>query len=259
MTSSPPNPSSQQLSPVPEALFAPPRHAERPKILVVEDEEHLAEGISLNLDAEGYAPVLARTGPAALERWRRGGIDLVVLDVMLPDVSGFAVCEQIRRAGGRVPILFLTAKGRAEDRVRGLEIGGDDYMTKPFHLKEFLSRVKALLRRQEWARPGALDQVGKIQFEACEVDFRTGDCLERNGGRDRLTEKEAAILKLLVQRGGHPVSRAEIMERLWPDGDAPTARTIDNFIVRLRKRFEEDPSRPRLIQTVFGVGYRFVT
>ncbi|HVY60367.1 MAG TPA: response regulator transcription factor [Planctomycetota bacterium] len=232
--------------------------ANRPKILVVEDEEHLAEGISLNLDAEGYAPVLARTGPAAIERWRRGGIDLIVLDVMLPEMSGFTVCEQIRRAGGRLPILFLTAKGRAEDRVRGLEIGGDDYMTKPFHLKEFLLRVKALLRRQEWARPGALEQLGRIQFGPCEVDFRTLECVERSGQRERLTDREAAILRLLIERGGAAVSRAEIMEKLWPEGDAPTARTIDNFIVRLRKRFEEDATRPRLIQTVFGVGYRFV-
>jgi DNA-binding response OmpR family regulator len=232
--------------------------ANRARILVVEDEEHLAEGISLNLDAEGYAPVLARTGPAALERWRRGGIDLIVLDVMLPEMSGFQVCEQIRRAGGRLPILFLTAKGRAEDRVKGLEIGGDDYMTKPFHLKEFLLRVKALLRRQEWARPGVLEQLGKIQFGPCEVDFRTLECVERGGGRDRLTDREAAILRLLIERGGAAVSRAEIMEKLWPAGDAPTARTIDNFVVRLRKRFEEDATRPKLIQTVFGVGYRFV-
>jgi two-component system alkaline phosphatase synthesis response regulator PhoP len=173
-------------------------------------------------------------------------------------MSGFTVCEEIRRAGGRLPILFLTAKGRAEDRVRGLEIGGDDYMTKPFHLKEFLSRVKALLRRQEWAKPGALERLGTIRFAGCEVDFRTSDCLERGGAKDRLTDKEAAILRMLIERGGQPVSRAEIMERLWPEGDPPTARTIDNFIVRLRKRFEEDPTRPRIIQTVFGVGYRFV-
>ena len=245
-------------SPATEALFAQ-RPADRPKVLVVEDEEHLAEGISLNLDADGYAPILARTGPAALERWRRGGIDLIVLDVMLPEMSGFQVCEQIRRAGGRLPILFLTAKGRAEDRVKGLEIGADDYMTKPFHLKEFLLRVKALLRRQEWARPGVLDQLGPIQFGPCQVDFKTLQCTERSGWRDRLTDKEGAILRMMVERGGAAVSRAEIMERLWPEGDPPTARTIDNFVVKLRKRFEEDPAKPKIIQTVFGIGYRFVT
>jgi two-component system alkaline phosphatase synthesis response regulator PhoP len=229
------------------------------RILVVEDEDHLAEGLSLNLTAEGFDVELARTGPAAVERWRRGGIDLIVLDVMLPEMSGFAVCEAIRRASGRLPILFLTAKGRAEDRVRGLEIGGDDYLTKPFHLRELISRVRALLRRQEWARPGMLEDVGTVKFGGCEVDFRTGDCLDRAGGRERLTEKEAGILRLLIEGGGNPVTREMIMQRLWPGDDAPTARTIDNFVLRLRKRFEDDPTKPRMIQTVYGVGYRFIT
>ncbi len=227
-------------------------------ILVVEDEEHLAEGVALNLAAEGYEPIIARTGPAGLECWRRGAVDLIILDVMLPDMSGFSVCEAIRRAGDRVPILFLTARGRAEDRVKGLELGGDDYLTKPFHLKEFLLRVKALLRRRDWAKPGALARAGPIKFGGCEVDFTTGDCVERGGARERLTDKEAAILKLLVESGGEPVARADIMARVWPGDEATTARTIDNFVLRLRKRFEEDPARPVHILTVYGVGYRFV-
>ncbi len=228
----------------------------RPKILIVEDEAHLAEGISLNLDAEGYDPIPARTGPEALERWRRGGLDLIVLDVMLPELSGFAVCEAIREAGGKEPILFLTAKGRPEDRVRGLELGGDDYLTKPFHLKEFLLRVRGLLRRRAWSA-GPPTPASPVRFGKCEVDFATGDCTERDGTRSRLTEKEAAVLRLLVERVGDPVSRSEIVQRLWPPNEAPTARTVDNFVLRLRKRFEDDPARPRYIQTVFGVGYRF--
>ncbi len=239
------------------APLFPPRRP--PRILVVEDEEHLAEGIALNLAAEGYEAEIARTGIAALDRWRRGGIDLIVLDVMLPEASGFTVCEAIREAGGREPILFLTARGRPEDRVRGLEAGGDDYLVKPFYLRELLSRVRALLRRQEWARPPIDPAAGPVRFgEGCEVDFRTGECTERGGARDRLTEKEAAILKILMEARGAAVSRDEIVRRLWPVGEAPTARTIDNFIVRLRRRFEADPARPRHIQTAYGVGYRFV-
>jgi two-component system alkaline phosphatase synthesis response regulator PhoP len=228
-----------------------------PKILVVEDEEHLAEGILLNLDAEGYQPILARTGPEALERARKGGLDLIILDVMLPGISGFHVCEELRRCGSRVPILFLTAKGRPEDRVRGLDLGGDDYLSKPFHLKELLSRVRALLRRQDWYRAAPV-VAGPFFFGGNEVDFATGDFTSRRGERDRLTEKEAAILRLLVERRGEAVSRAEIVDRVWGPGDPPTARTIDNFVLRLRKRFEEDPARPRFLQTVFGIGYRFV-
>jgi len=237
----------------------------RPKILVVEDEEHLAEGISLNLDAEGYEPILAGSGLAALERVKRGGLDLVILDVMLPELSGFDVCAEIRRSGGKVPILFLTAKGRAEDRCRGLELGGDDYLSKPFHLKELLSRVRALLRRQAWSRetpapaPAPPASAGPVRFGGHEVDFRTGDCTLRTGERDRLTDKEAAVLRALVEKRGEPVSRGEIVERAWDaTGDPPTARTIDNFILRLRRRFEDDPTRPRHILTAFGVGYRFV-
>lgn len=230
--------------------------ARRPKILVVEDEEHLAEGILLNLDAEGYDPILAKTGLDALERARKGGLDLVILDVMLPGLSGFDVCAELRRAGSRVPILFLTAKGRPEDRIRGLELGGDDYLAKPFHLGELLGRVRALLRRQAWYRSAPTE--GPFRFGASEVDFATGDCRGPTGPQDRLTEKEAAILRLLVERRGEAVSRAEIVERIWGPEDPPTARTIDNFILRLRRRFEEDPARPRHIQTAFGVGYRFV-
>jgi two-component system alkaline phosphatase synthesis response regulator PhoP len=229
----------------------------RPKILVVEDEAHLAEGLLLNLDAEGYAPILARTGREGLERARRGGLDLIVLDVMLPELSGFDVCEELRRSGSRVPILFLTARGRAEDRVRGLELGGDDYLAKPFHLGEFLTRVRALLRRQAWYRESPTTR-GPYRFGGNEVDFTTGDYVARDGTRDRLTDKEAGILRLLVERRGEAVPRGQIIERLWGADEQPTARTVDNFVLRLRKRFEEDPARPRHIQTVFGVGYRFV-
>ena len=235
---------------------SPPRRPGRPRILVVEDEEHLAEGILLNLDAEGYEAILARSGHEGFERAAKGDLDLIVLDIMLPGLSGFDVCEQLRKAGSRVPILFLTARGRTEDRVRGLELGGDDYLVKPFHLSEFLSRVKALLRRQAWYREAPW-ATGPFRFGANEVDFATGECVA-SGARDRLTAKELGILKLLAERRPEAVSRQEIVERIWPPGEVPTQRTIDNFILRLRKRFEADPARPRYIQTVFGVGYRFV-
>lgn len=230
----------------------------RPRVLVVEDEEHLAEGMQLNFAAEGYDVAVARTGTEALARWREGGIDAIVLDVMLPELSGFSVCEQIRQAGSNVPIIFLTARGRAEDRVRGFELGGDDYLAKPFHLRELLLRVRALLRRRDWTAPDPTTST-RVRFGPCEVDLGTGDCLERGGERGRLTPKELGILKLLMEEPGRPARREDVVRRVWdPAEEPPTARTIDNFILRLRKRFEEDPRRPQFLQTVFGVGYRFV-
>jgi two-component system alkaline phosphatase synthesis response regulator PhoP len=230
----------------------------RPRILVVEDEEPVAEGIVLHLEREGYDAEVEGTGPGALARWRRGGVDLILLDVRLPGMSGFSVCEALRGEGGRTPVIFLVARGRAEDRNRGFEVGGDDFITKPLHVPELLVRVEAILRRQEWERPDLLERE-TIRFGRCAVSFVTGECLERSGARTRLTDKEAAILRRLMEEPGKPVRREELVSWIRPPGEEPpTARTIDNFVLRLRKRFEEDPRRPQFIQTVFGIGYRFV-
>lgn len=229
---------------------------ESARILVVEDEAHLAAGIRENFELEGYAVEVAGDGLDGLARIRDGGLDLVVLDVMLPGMDGFTVCETLRAEGIDVPILFLTARTTADDRVRGLEAGGDDYLPKPFHLKELLLRVAAMLRRRSWY--GVLPGPGaEVRFGGNVVDFRTMKGKAWDGTEEMLTQKEAMILKALAERPGEVISREEILEKVWGYEIFPSTRTIDNFIVRLRKRFERDPEAPRHFHTVRGVGYRF--
>lgn len=226
------------------------------RIMVVEDERRLADGIRENLEAEGYAVDVVGDGEAALERFRQGGLDLIVLDVMLPKLDGFSVCAQIRAAGSHVPVLFLTAKNSPDDRVRGLEVGGDDYLGKPFHLRELLLRVQGMLRRQQfYARPPA--QGGQVQIGGVTVDFGTYEVTDLDGFKETLAQKEIMILKLLVERPNQVVSRDEILDQVWGYDVFPSSRTVDNFIVRLRKRFEPDVAAPRYFHTVRGVGYRF--
>jgi two-component system alkaline phosphatase synthesis response regulator PhoP len=226
------------------------------RILVVEDEAHLADGIRENLLAEGYEVVLARDGMAGLEAWRQHEVDLIVLDVMLPLRDGFAVCKDIRDAGGRLPILFLTAKNSPEDRIRGLEVGGDDYLGKPFHLRELLMRVQAMLRRQVWY--GKAPTAGpSFSLAGTTVDFRTYEVRDADGRVEVLPQKEVMILKLLVERAGEVVSRDEILNQVWGYDVYPSSRTVDNFIVRLRRRFEPDAAEPRYFHTIRGVGYKF--
>lgn len=226
------------------------------RILVVEDEFHLAEGIRENLEAEGHAVEVASDGLAGLERIRQGGFNLVLLDVMLPGMDGFSVCETVREEGLDTPVLFLTARGSADDRIRGLEAGGDDYLPKPFQLKELLLRVAAILRRRTWygtVLPGG----NVVRFAGNEMDFRTFKGRSWDGLEHSLTEKEAMIFKALVEKTGQVVSREEVLEKVWGYDIFPSTRTIDNFLVRLRKRFERDPENPRHFHTVRGVGYRF--
>jgi len=225
------------------------------RILVVEDEAHLAEGIVLNLEAEGYAVEHRADGLEALAAARAGAHDLLLLDVMLPSLTGFEICEELRAEGCHTPILFLTARGRHEDRVLGLDLGGDDYLAKPFRLEELLSRVRAQLRRRRWQAPAA-PQGAPCGIGPRTVDLRTGygDGPE---GPFRLTDKETGILRVLVEHAGQAVSRDALIERCWGADEMPTRRTIDNFVLRLRKRFEDDPKFPRHLITVFGQGYRF--
>lgn len=229
-----------------------------PTILVVEDEQHLAAGIAENLNAEGYVTTVARDGRTALDRLKTGTFDLVILDVMLPGVDGFTICEQTRRAGNRVPILFLTAKGTTADRIRGLELGADDYLPKPFALRELLLRVRAILRREP-VRAAEMPPAEPIaRFGAgAEVNFASFEALGP-GGSATLTQKEAALLRLLIQEEGRVLSRSEILDRVWGRDAFPTTRTIDNFLVRFRKIFETNPDEPKHFLTVRSVGYRFV-
>ena len=226
---------------------------ETARILVVDDEEHLAAGIRENLEAEGYRAEVAHDGLAGLGRVREQRFDLVLLDVMMPNMDGVQLCEQMRRDGLQTPVLFLTVKNDVADRVRGFEAGGDDYLAKPFHLKELLLRVAAILRRSSWYQASGASLV----FGGNRVDFQTYEAHAWDGGEHALTHKEAMILKVLSERANTIVTREEILDRVWGYEVFPSTRTIDNFIVRLRKRFERNPEAPLHFHTVRGVGYRF--
>jgi DNA-binding response OmpR family regulator len=226
------------------------------RILVVEDDAHLADGLRINLELEGYEPLLAGSGEEGLELWRSGGIDLILLDVMLPGMDGFAFCRRVRDEGDRVPVLFLTARSAGQDRIRGLDEGGDDYITKPFDLAELLARIKSLFRRQDWFRGQEASSL--LRIGRAEVNLRAYQAVTPEGTVD-LKEKEVMILRLLSEHEGEPVDRETILDRVWGFGAYPTTRTVDNFILSLRKIVEADPHKPRHILTVHGVGYRLIT
>jgi len=226
------------------------------RILLVEDEINLARGIRENLEAEGYEVAVVADGQTALDQILREEFQLVILDVMLPRMDGYTVCETARRAGRDTPILFLTAKGSGPDRIRGLEAGGDDYLPKPFQLRELLLRVAAILRRRiRYDAMTALDPV--VRFGDNEFDFRSFRGRSWDGADQILTQKEAMILKVLAEREGQVVWRDDILDKVWGEDVLPSSRTIDNFVMRLRKRFEPDPERPRHFHTIRGIGYRF--
>ena len=224
-----------------------------PRILVVDDEAHLATGIRENLEAEGYRTDVAHDGAAGLQRLRAEPYDLVVLDVMMPSMDGLELCSRLRSEGIQTPVLFLTVKGAAEDRVRGFEAGGDDYLPKPFHLKELLLRVAAILRRSSWYPASS----AALEFGGNRIDFATYEARAWDGSQHSLTHQEAMILRVLAEQPGHIVTREEILDRVWGYEVFPSTRTIDNFIVRLRKRFERNAEAPAHFHTVRGVGYRF--
>jgi DNA-binding response OmpR family regulator len=235
------------------------------RILVVEDELHLAEGLRFNLEAESYQVEVVETGEAALERLLPGPalFDVVVLDVMLPGKDGFTVMRELRQAGQFIPTLMLTARGHAEDILQGFAAGADDYLTKPFELAILIARIRGLLRRREWlaaaipAPAPSVDAGDTFTFGDKSVHF---DLLELHV-RDQvfpLTLMEANLLRFLIQREGKPVPRKSMLEEVWGLHEDTDTRAIDNFIVRLRRYIERDPTKPRHLLTVRGVGYRFV-
>jgi two-component system alkaline phosphatase synthesis response regulator PhoP len=229
------------------------------RVLLVEDDMPLARGMAENLRAEGYDVELAHDGASGLERGRAATHDILILDVMLPRMSGLELCATLRREGVKTPVLFLTARGEPDDRVRGLEAGGDDYLTKPFHLEEFLLRIRAILRRWEWYRGAATTSTTSVlRFGGNEVDFRSFSAKAFDGSSHDLTEKEAMILKVLAERPGEVITREDLIERVWGLDVYPSTRTVDNFILRLRKLFEQEQQEPRHFITVRGVGYRFL-
>jgi len=237
------------------------------RILVVEDEQHLAEGLRFNLEAEGYQVQVVDTGEAALEVLRPASppFDVVILDVMLPGVDGFAVMTEMRHGGQFVPTLMLTARGHPDDILRGFAAGADDYLTKPFELAILIARVSGLLRRREWLRASMNhvaepreDPDGTFAFGDKSIYF---DRLELHV-RDQvfpLTLMEANVLRHLIRHEGKPVSRKAMLEEVWGLHEDTDTRAIDNFIVRLRRYIEDDPTHPRHLLTVRGVGYRFVS
>ncbi len=233
------------------------------RILVVEDEQHLADGLRYNLEAEQHLVDLVDNGEEALRRLTAepSRYDLVILDVMLPGIDGFTVATTLRSARQFVPVLMLTARGRSEDVLRGFGAGADDYLPKPFELPILLSRVRGLLRRHDWFREAAAQSspavASAFSFGDKSIDFEQ---LEVRVGEKRmpLTLMEAALLRYFVQHEGSPVPRKEILEKVWGVHEDTDTRAIDNFIVRLRRYIEEEPSNPRHLQTVRGVGYRFV-
>jgi len=224
------------------------------RILLVEDEENIRDLIQLNLEAEGYEVVSTGNGRKALDLIGGQHFDLLLLDVMLPEVDGFSITEQVRLSNHEVPILILTAKDMAQDRIAGLKRGADDYLTKPFNLEELLLRVSNLLRRSQRVKGEAIDQ---FEFGNNFVNFETYEGTTFRGESITLTKKEAMLLKLLVERKNEVVSRNQILQAVWGYDVFPSTRTIDNFILAFRKYFEDDPKQPRFFHSIRGVGYKF--
>lgn len=242
------------------------------RVLVVEDEQHLADGLRFNLEAEGYSVEIAETGEDAMERLHKAAdFDVVVLDVMLPGKDGFSVMEEMRKASYFIPTLMLTARGHPGDILRGFAAGADDYLSKPFELSILIARIRGLLRRREWLRSGTASNSGPVnaatpnstdtfvfgELQDKSVDFERLQLIVRKEVFP-LTVMEANVLRHLIQHNGKPVSRKKMLEEVWGLQENTDTRPIDNFIVRLRRYIEDDPTRPKHLLTVRGVGYRFL-
>lgn len=231
------------------------------RILVVEDEAHLAQGLLFNLRAEAYEVELAGDGEQALALLERERFDAVVLDVMLPGKSGFQVAAELRQAQNYVPVLMLTARGRPEDVLQGFASGADDYLAKPFDLSILLAHLNGLLRRMKWHSPtdrnAVTENLSSFEFAGRKIDFENLR-LEVLGKETHLTLMEADLLRYLVRNRGRSVSRKELLEQVWRLREDTDTRAIDNFIVRLRRYIEDEPSDPRYLRTVRGIGYSFL-
>ena len=241
---------------------------ELPHILVVEDEEHLAIGIKYNLEAEGYQVTTAGDGPTALKTIEdggdtdgdtHGGVDLVVLDLMLPGMSGYEVCEKLRERGTDIPVLILSARTLSEDRTRGFDVGADQYLMKPFDLDELLSRVKGLLAAYRWRTDGAAPPVvsGPFEFGKAKINFDTFE-VSVAGKAVSITKLEMTLLRYFIENEGRVIPRGELLEKVWEMPASISTRAPDQFIRRLRLLFEEDASQPKHFITIRDAGYRFI-
>lgn len=224
------------------------------RIFLVEDEISIRDALKLNLELEGYEVVTTGDGKKVLKMFKEQHFDIVLLDIMLPEVSGLELCEQIRLVNMDIPIIFLTAKDTTADKVAGLKKGADDYIVKPFNLEELLLRVQILLKRSQGSTSTSLES---FEFGGNKANFKTYEATG-NQGEFKLTKKEAMLLKLLIERRGEVVSRQQILQSVWGYDVYPSTRTIDNFILSFRKYFEEDPKSPSFFHSVRGVGYKFV-
>jgi len=233
---------------------------ESKRVLVVEDEHHIAEGLRLNLQLQGYEVLIADTGTAGLSAWKQWEPDLIVLDIMLPGIDGISVLKSIRLEDERLPVLILSAKNSAEDRVKGLVLGVDDYLSKPFVLDEFLLRVERLLKRNSWSKeePAPQKSVSSDEYTFGDniIVFKNNLAICQ-GKKISLTEQELRLLRLFIANRGRALSRGEILELAWGFSKSLSTRTVDNFVVRFRKYFEEDPKKPVYFKSRRSVGYVF--
>ncbi len=224
------------------------------KILIIEDEPHIVMGLRDSLEFEGFAVISAGKGKDGIQLARAEMPDAVILDLMLPDINGYAVCEELRRVSAFMPIIMLTARSQETDKIRGLDAGADDYVTKPFSVNELIARMRAIFRRA--SRPGAAPEI--VEIGDAKVNF-SAHSLHAFGTDHVLSFYEVELLRLLVERAGQPVSRDEILQKIWGLDASPTNRTVDNFIVKLRKKIEKSPDKPTHILTVYGFGYKLAT
>ena len=233
------------------------------RILVIEDDRHIAEGLKLNLALHGYDAAIAGSGTAGLRMWKEWNPDLIVLDIILPGLDGLSVLRHIRLEDEKIPVLILSAKGAPDDRIRGFSCGVDDYLAKPFNLEEFLLRIERLLTRSAWSRgdksgrkPEEQAEGRKYTFGGNTIDFETMTAVCRQGVI-QLTEQETRLLKIFIANRGKPLSRKVLLEVGWGYSGVTTTRTVDNFIVRLRRYFEDDPQNPVFFKSLRSVGYLF--
>lgn len=224
-------------------------------ILVIEDDPAILRGLADNLKFESHEVITATNGEAGLNLVYEKKPDLILLDLMLPKLSGYEVCRKLRGQGNTIPILMLTARGEEADRVLGLDLGADDYVTKPFSIRELLARIRALLRR---AQPPKAPMPDELRFDDVVIDFRSYEAT-RAGRPVELTPKEFGLLRLMASRAGEVITRDELLNEVWGYESYPTTRTVDNHIAGLRAKLEQDPAAPRRLKTVHGVGYKFVT
>jgi len=239
------------------------KDAEEKRILIIEDDDHIAEGLKLNLSLQGYQVMIAANGMSGLEQWKQWQPDLIVLDIMLPGIDGLSVLQNIRLEDEKIPILILSAKGSVDDKIKGLEYGVDDYLVKPFALEEFLLRTERLLTRVSWYQDAAglndsdLSSVSDVyRFGDNRIDFKRSiaHCMQ---GEVQLTEQEAKLLKLFILNRGIPLSRRKLLEIGWGYTHKMATRTVDNFIVRFRKYFEKNPKKPVFFKSIRSKGYMF--